>query len=329
MGFEAGLLHPETMMVDRPRDFGGWRPENIDGGHRGLVTAREALQASLNVPAVAVLEALGPVALTARLRRAGAAPLLPEGAAPGLPMALGGLGLTLEDLVMVYAALASPRQRRTLHMQPESGKAAPPVLSVQAAWQVADVLAGAAPPPGAPALPLAWKTGTSYGHRDAWALGFDGHHVVGVWLGRADGGAVPGLTGRDAAAPLLFATMAQLPGGLHPLPPRPDNLPALRLSELVPGLRYFGGDPALALDAPRIAYPPDGAQLPLSAGEALTIRVEGGRAPLTWLIEGRPAGTTPFARETRWQPQGPGFVSIVVVDAAGISARSSVRIRSR
>src|SRR5690606_16493132 len=115
---------------------------------------------------------------------------------PGLAVALGGVGITLEDLVGAYAALARLGAPVRLATRPGAAQlGGPRLISPEAAWLVADILAGLPPPASAPAHRIAYKTGTSYGHRDAWAVGFDGAHVVGVWLGRPDGAALPGAFG--------------------------------------------------------------------------------------------------------------------------------------
>lgn len=332
LGFEAGTIHPETLVADRPTDFGGYAPANFDGGWRGEVSVRQALQASLNVPAVAVLDAVGPAALLARLRRAGIDPVLPPGGPAGLALALGGAGLTLTDLVTLYAAIARGGSPVPLIWQERQAAPPPgaPVLAPRAAWQVADVLAGAAAPagPGAAGPAIAWKTGTAWGYRDAWAVGFDGRHTVGVWVGRADGGSVPGLTGASAAAPLLFEAFARLGTPPEPLPPRPADLPDLTHAGLPPGLRRFG--PGAPEEGPRIASPPDGAVVDVGAagpGAALGVRVQGGAAPFVWMLDGRVLPADPFARSLLLPVAGPGFARITVIDAAGAAARAEVLVR--
>ena len=197
LAFDDGLAHPETLMEDRPTVFGTYAPQNFDKMYRGTIRVREALQQSLNIPVVALTEALGPAKLLAALRRAGVDTQVPGGQ-PGLAVALGGLSVTLEDMVQLYASIARGGVSLPLTHRVDGQRAAGArILSASAAWQVGDILAGLAPPPGAPENRLAYKTGTSYGHRDAWAIGFDGRHVVGVWLGRADGTPVPGVFGAE------------------------------------------------------------------------------------------------------------------------------------
>ncbi len=183
LAFDEGLAHPETLVDDRPMTFGTYAPQNFDRLYRGEIRVREALQLSLNIPVVALTQALGPARLLSAMGKAGVDYALP-GTEPGLAVALGGVGVTLEDMVQLYAALARGGVALPLTWRQSGDRAeGERLVSAVAAWQVADILAGLAPPPGAPSNRLAYKTGTSYGHRDAWAIGFDGAHVVGVWLG--------------------------------------------------------------------------------------------------------------------------------------------------
>lgn len=331
LAFEQGLAHPETLIDDRPMRFGRYAPLNFDRQWHGTVTLRRALHLSLNIPAVAALEGVGPARLVARLRRAGAGPVLPPGEAPGLAIALGGLGMTLEDIVRVFAAIARGGEGVALR-EVEGARGdlrnRPPVLSPEAAWHVADILAGAPVPGGAARETLAFKTGTSYGHRDAWAVGFDGRHVIGLWLGRPDGAPSPGILGLQTAAPVLFEAFARLKPRPDPLPPAPPA--ALRLSnaELPAPLRRFRprSAPAARDPAPAIAFPPDGATLDWEAGEALALRVGGGVPPFRWLVDGAPLAADPFARQVTAVPDGPGFLSIAVIDSGGKAARARIRI---
>ncbi len=211
LGFEDGLIHPETLIEDRPIRYGDYAPENFDQTFQGTVTVRRALQQSLNVPAVAVLDAVGPSRLLARLDEAGASLELPKHATAGLALGLGGIGVRLIDLTALYTGLA--RQGNVAPLIERLGETPPPakrLMEPVAAWYVADVLRGAPPPPNALGGRIAFKTGTSYGYRDAWALGFDGAHTIGVWVGRPDGAPVTGLVGRTAAAPILFDAFARL-----------------------------------------------------------------------------------------------------------------------
>lgn len=328
LAFDEGLGHPETLIEDRPTRFGSYAPQNFDRQYRGTVRMRDALQMSLNIPVVTLTEAMGPARLLAALDRAGVRYAIPLDD-PGLAIALGGLGVRLTDMVQLYAALAHggtavPLRWRVDGPATQGGR----VLSEVAAWQVGDILAGLEPPPGAPENRLAYKTGTSYGHRDAWAIGFDGRHVVGVWMGRADGTPVPGAFGADVAAPVLFQAFARLKPKLDPQPPAPPATLLVANAQLPLPLQRFRprGAAFAEADAPKLTFPPDGAVLePLAAG--LKVRVEGGAAPFSWLIDGLPAITGLSARETLLRLDQRGFVTLSVIDAEGRSARSTIRLR--
>jgi len=325
LAFDEGLAHPETLLEDRATDFGGYAPQNLDRTFHGTIRAREALQLSLNIPAVALTDAMGPARLLAGLRRAGVNPAIP-GNQPGLAVALGGVGVTLNDMVQLYAALA--RGGVTLPLRVTgTGTEGGRLVSATAAWQVADILSGLPPPPGAPENRLAYKTGTSYGHRDAWAIGFDGRHVIGVWMGRADGSPVPGAFGGELAAPVLFQAFNRLKPQLDPLPPPPPATLLVSNAQLPAPLQRFRPRTAAfqAADAPSVAFPPDGAQVELVDG-ALLVRVGGGKAPFTWLADGRPVAVATRARDTLLDLPGAGFVTLSVIDATGQSARTQVRV---
>jgi penicillin-binding protein 1C len=329
LAFDEGLAHPETMIEDRLTDFAGYQPQNFDKTYRGTIRLREALQLSLNIPVVALTEALGPAKLLASLDKAGVRYDLPGGQ-PGLAIALGGIGVTLEDMVQLYASIARggvslPLTHQMQGKQTEGQR----VVSASAAWQVGDILAGLAPPPGAPANRLAYKTGTSYGHRDAWAIGFDGRHVVGVWMGRPDGTPVPGAFGADLAAPVLFQAFSRLKPALDPQPSAPPATLLVSNAQLPQPLQHFRSRSAAfepAKDAPAVAFPPDGAEVELLP-EGLLVRVRGGTAPFTWLADGVPVATALRARDAMLNDLGRGFITLSVIDAEGRSARTKVRLR--
>jgi penicillin-binding protein 1C len=234
LALDDGLIHAHSLLVDAPQDFDGYRPGNFDQRFRGPVDVTGALQQSLNVPAVAVLQALGPDRFVARLAHGGLPLRLPTAARPNLSMILGGTEARLEDLVGAFAAL----QRGGLSAAPRLTLDAPlaerRLLSEGAAWIVREMLAGA-PRPGEAGgrfdtslrTPLAWKTGTSYGFRDAWAIGAGPGATIGVWIGRPDGSPMPGQYGAVSALPLLFALADGLPRALRGAPaPRPASVTA-------------------------------------------------------------------------------------------------------
>jgi penicillin-binding protein 1C len=329
LAFDEGLAHPETLIEDRPSDFSGYRPQNFDRQYRGTIRAREALQQSLNIPVVALTEALGPARLLTALDKAGVRYDMPEGQ-PGLAIALGGIGVTLQDMVQLYASIARggatlPLRWRTDTPHEEGQR----LLATTSAWFVGDILAGLAPPPGAPQNRLAYKTGTSYGHRDAWAIGYDRRHVIGVWMGRPDGTPVPGVFGADLAAPVLFQAFSRLKPELDPQPPAPPATLLVANAQLPQPLQRFRSRSAAfeaAADGPTVAFPPNGAEVELLP-TGLLAKVEGGTAPFTWLADGAPVALSLRDRAVMLPGLGTGFVTLSVIDAAGRSARATVRLR--
>ena len=232
LALDDGLIHSESLLVDAPQSFGDYRPGNFDMAFNGPVAASDALRLSLNVPAVDLLDRVGPARFAARLANAGIDLKWPAGAAPNLSMILGGTGARLEDLVGAYAALNRNGVAGRVRYRPDAPRIERRLLSPGAAWIVRDILESHPRPGTAPdtfdpqsRMRVAWKTGTSYGYRDAWALGSTRRYTVGVWVGRPDGTPMPGQYGAMTALPLLFDTIDSLPtapGDATPRPPPPD-----------------------------------------------------------------------------------------------------------
>ncbi len=235
LALDDGLINSQSLLVDAPQDFGGYKPGNFDEAFSGPVSVAEALQRSLNVPAVDVLDRVGPTRFVARLANGGIDLGLPDGAKPNLSIILGGAATRLENLVGAYTAFANGgiagTPRYTLAQAGPQQPAQPRrLLSPGAAWIIRDILAnnpadveggpleGAINRHGA----VAWKTGTSYGYRDAWAIGVTDRWTIGVWIGRPDGTPSPGQYGAVTALPLLFQIDDMLPqrgGRAHAAPP--------------------------------------------------------------------------------------------------------------
>jgi penicillin-binding protein 1C len=332
LGFEDGFIHPETLIDDRPERYGGYAPRNFNYSFAGTVTVRQALQQSLNMPAIAVLNRVGASRLTARLAQAGAVMVLPDGQAPGLAIGLGGVGTKLSDLVMLYSGIAQlgtvlPLREQLDAPVPQARRLMSPI----AAWYVSNVLLGSPPPENGTPGRIAFKTGTSYGYRDAWSVGFDGKHTVGVWVGRPDGAPVPGLVGREAAAPILFDAFARIGTPPATLAPAPVGVLVTSSAKLPPPLRRFQAAPGASANAQaslHILFPPDGAKLDLSTTDGkpdpIPLKIAGAVEPVTVLMNGVPV---PEAQSgTLFFSPGPGFTRVTVLDRSGSAASVVVRV---
>lgn len=236
LAMDDGLIHAESLLQDVPRRFGDYRPGNFDTGFHGPVSASEALSRSLNLPAVQLLDAYGPKRLAAALRNIGLTLRFPAVVEPNLSLVLGGTGTRMDEIVAAYSAFARQGNAARLRYLPEQPLEQRRLLSPGAAWVIRRILAGEAQPQPdgqLPAVaPLAWKTGTSYGYRDAWAIGINARYLIGVWVGRPDGTPVAGQYGNASAVPvlnqvnnLLMSTPA-LRGALLPADPRPSMVSA-------------------------------------------------------------------------------------------------------
>jgi len=331
--FDDGALAPDTQINDAATRFADYQPENFDRVFHDKVTAREALAYSLNVPAVATLEKIGPEAFATRLESAGVRLVRPKAAlkTSGLALALGGAGITPRDLAVLYAALADggvakPLAYTQAQAQARMGSGGTRIVRPEAAAEVLDILREAPGPRGrAPTAltrggpAMAFKTGTSYGFRDAVAAGVVGGHVIIVWTGRADGGARAGLTGRDAALPLLFdaADVVGAPASA-PRPIAPKGAP-----QALQQLRPAGGE------GPRLIFPPDGATVQVeSVGPAARgLVMAAGGEDLSWYVDGRPLAADPVSGRVVWPPGASGFYRLRVVAGQGRAAAARFRLK--
>ena len=253
--------------------------------------------------------------------------------------ALGGVGITLKDLVQLYTGLANrgrpagsataPRPVRRQARRPHrcSNRSRP--------GRSPTFCAGVRPPAGAAQRGIAYKTGTSYGYRDAWSVGFDGRHVLGVWVGRPDNGAVPGLAGYVTAAPILFEAFAKSGIAAMPLPRPPAGAlrnarrPADQLARFAPGARRARRDPRARRGPTADRLSARGRACRSRRGKAtrpLMLKLQGGRAPFRWLANGRPVATPGRKRVAAWGPDGPGTSTLTVIDAAGRAASVTVAV---
>ena len=219
LGLDQGVLHPRTILKDAPTSFGTYSPENFDGRFEGPITAQEALIKSRNIPAVAVSARLSQPTLYGFLKQAGVSKLASE-QHYGLALTLGGGELSMEELATLYAMLANGGELSPLSFVSEVQPRKPRrLLSEEAAFITLDMLSrNPRPDTGVPAFPgVAWKTGTSWGFRDAWTAGVFGRYVLVVWVGNFDGSSNAAFVGVQTAAPLFFSIVDSLRSqGLDP-----------------------------------------------------------------------------------------------------------------
>ncbi len=237
LAMDQGLIHPLSVLKDAPAAFGPFSPENFDGTFIGPITARDALIRSRNIPAVGLAAKLSQPSLYDFLKRAGVSRMASE-KHYGLSLALGGGDVTMEELVTMYGVLANRGVLQTLQYRKSAQERTTAndgvrLISEEASFMTLDILRSNPRPEGSIAgtrasIPVAWKTGTSWGFRDAWSAGVFGPYVLAVWIGRFDGEGNPAYVGVQAAAPLFFqivdAIAAEDHGLTEPVFRNPPNL---------------------------------------------------------------------------------------------------------
>ncbi|MEM8617102.1 MAG: penicillin-binding transpeptidase domain-containing protein, partial [Pseudomonadota bacterium] len=339
LAFDDGHAGPATRIADLPKRFAAYQPENFDRLFRGDVRVAEALQHSLNIPAVLALDRVGAERFAASLALAGAAPRLPARAdgTPGLALALGGAGMTAQELAILYAALGDNGVARPLIWNEDAideslERPGYRLMGAQTAKSIRAILEATPTPAGrmparltANAPQIAFKTGTSYGFRDAWAAGVSDGHAIIVWVGRADGAPRPGETGRRAALPLLFEVADRALLHLGGAGPAESRLVQSSLPEARGGLSQFQTDNA----PPEILFPPRGTELWAGSTNGQSARpfvfAGQGQGRLSWFVDGQP-----IARDDgglpAWRPMAAGFYRVSAVDEAGRESAVSVRV---
>ncbi len=334
LAFEDGVAGPASVIDDMPRNFGDYAPENFDRTFRGEVRVREALQHSLNVPAVTMLDRIGAARFAAVLRAAGVRLRTPHRAdnKPGLALALGGAGVTAQEIATLYAALAQGGEVRPLvwTVEEETPIAAPYSLFSEAtAKRVSAILADAPSLAGrAPAklsqsaTRVAFKTGTSYGYRDAWAAGHGGGYTVVAWVGHADGSPRSRATGRKAAAPLLFEAFDMLERNGERLPGTIEEIDDQPAGQMLARLGRPRRD-----RPPEITFPRSGVEVFESgAMRGFALSARGGAVGYDWYVNGERLMREETSGRAVWRPKGPGFYDVTVVDREGRMAKSKVRV---
>jgi penicillin-binding protein 1C len=243
LALDQGLIVPQTMLRDVPIRLSSYVPENFEHNFLGPISAGDALVRSRNIPALELFRALAPGSFYRLLGDAGVTRLRSEDHY-GIALVLGGLGTTSEEIVRLYGLLGNGGAARPLEFLEDTPRAAEGnrLLSAEAAFLVADMLSRNPPAlAGFREQRIPWKTGTSYGSHDAWAVGLVGNHVVAVWLGEFDGKPNPNLIGRDLAGPVFFSLVDRLrthgvvPFARDPSPLNLKKIEVCALSGALPG----------------------------------------------------------------------------------------------
>ena len=323
MGFDDNIIHPKTRIADSASRFDRYIPSNFDGIFHGNVSISQALQQSLNIPAVAILAAVDPQRFVNHLRDHGALLQLPNTEKAALPIALGGIGTTLENLVTLYSTLAQNDTLKTLlYTQEQQQINKQTLLSTHAIDYLRAILKDVPRPIGylssefgAANNSIAFKTGTSYGYRDAWAIGFSNHYTVGVWIGRPDGTPHYHYTGIKAAQ-LLFRTFDMINNEIQETP-----LQTVAIDEPAQGLRFYPHKLAqlTPLQQPlKIFFPLNDTVLTFNKTAPIMLQAKHGKKPYHWLINGLAIhNSVDFSKQYAWQIKTPGAYHISVIDANG------------
>jgi penicillin-binding protein 1C len=330
VAFDQGILHPSSYVLDDRHRFGTYLPDNFDKTFHGMVTAGEALTLSLNIPVVSMLSQIGPQRFLGMLEEAGIQPRFPDIHSPaGLSIALGGIGMTLEQLVTLYTALPQGGELSPLILSCPM-EASPPhhIFSGATAAQLTNILLQTFTNEfGQATQAFALKTGTSHGHRDAWAIGYNNQYVVGVWIGRPDGVSIGVGTGRSLAVPVLEQIFTLLPQSKHH-PRRVSHKPEVVIQRPATARHQ---QQTLYRQRPQLLFPVNDTVIERfrTQGESHPIMLSamGGKRPYTWLIDGMPLATNVWTPKTPWNPDKPGFYAVTLLDSQGLSAIANVEIQ--
>lgn len=334
LAMEDGLIDSSTLLPDKPLAFDGYRPENFDRRYYGEVRVHEALRHSLNIPAVAVMQQLGAPRFEAMLKAAGTEMRRNTAAQEkaGLAIALGGIGISPREIAGLYKSLANRGVASSVSLKyGATDMTSHAILSPRTADEITQILRYAPGPRGrvphwlkSRAHAVSYKTGTSYGFRDAWAVGYTAEWTVLIWIGRPDGGAVAGQTGRNMAAPIMFDIFDALPGqsaggGYYNTPKAAAGLVSLIETQPLQAKPVFD-------------FPQDGTTI-LSRGSSRGVRIilsgdndgGGGGDDATQLyVNGAPLAFK--NKQWIWHPPTAGFYNVKAVNALGETSIINVRV---
>ena len=316
MGFEKHIIHPQTIILDKEVTFGNYHPHNYSRKFHGQVTISEALKNSLNIPAVKVLYRVGAGEFIDRLQKVVGKVYIPKNSAT-LPVALGGLGVSLKQLTQAYVTLANGGSSKSLAILKESKQKQVNLVSPKSAKQVTAILRQIPPPDNYRdrADKIAYKTGTSYGYRDFWSMGYSKNYTVALWVGRADNRPVVKLSAREIATPLMFEAFSLIDAikGLKQWS-WSSNFIKNRAPDV---LKYFDKE-LKSQDSLKFLYPKKGARYQSASCHKVTVEIaiDNGKEPYFFYIDSKPKATNAKRLNLKF---GVGAHTITVLDSSGES----------
>lgn len=315
IGFEQHIIHPSTLIYDRQTRFGDYLPHNFSRQFTGEVSISYALQHSLNIPVVKILQKIGSQTFTQRLERLTGKLHVPKEQAT-LPVALGGLGISIWQMVQLYVALANGGKAKALHYLPRNLDSQKRILSAEAAKMTTAILREISPPKGYKNKNnlIAYKTGTSYGYRDFWTAAYIPQYTTVVWVGKADNSQQLKQTGRQTAAPLAFEIISMI-AALYDL--EPWSWQSSYLDAKAPmNLAHFDKEIKDAQVPLEFIYPKDGSRY-YSAGchdAIIQVAIENGKPPYYWYVDGKATEINQTKHDIQL---GAGAHNITVIDSMG------------
>lgn len=351
LAMDDHMINAQTLIRDEVTHFGTYSPQNFNNGFKGMISIAQALKLSLNIPVVKVLERYGPKRFAGKIAAVGTPLTLPPGTDASLPIALGGADISLEYLMQLYTALADDGKVTPLIFTTRQSRApGKRFISNHSRQQITRILKGSRSPfqtvPtvfSKTAEPVAFKTGTSYGARDAWSIGYRGRYVIGIWVGKATAQPHSGFYGMSAAAPIMMELAHILPSqttaasqvSLEPV--RQADAPQNAVNptpwdKLPLHQQYFDAPDLLTAQKhqnPKVSfsYPYPDSLMAFDPMHPIALEIKHGTRPFQWYVNGQKLSVSKIKRRVMWQAKTAGFYDMVVIDKDGFKAATRIRLK--
>jgi len=320
LGFKKHIIHPQTIILDNEVVFGNYHPHNYTKRFHGEVTVAKALQNSLNIPAVKVLYRVGAGDFIDKLKDVVGEIAIPKGVAT-LPVALGGLGVSLWQMDQLYSLLANGGQGKEIVVLKGEKQEALNLTDKKSAKLTTAILRDIPPPKGYKHNgKIAFKTGTSYGYRDFWAMGYSKNYTLGVWVGRPNNQPLIKASAREVAVPILFEAFS-IVDAIYGIGDWSSGVDIYKNSP-PKVLKYFDKKMQDSKKF-KFLYPKDGAKYQSAGCYDVTVKVavENGKAPYYWYIDAKPIELTEKKAQIKFSEGGH---KIVVLDSSGESIKTNL-----